>query len=81
MPRKPSPAASSSAASALDHLNLVAKLADLKEDHYRTLLTLSAVTELLIDKGLISPEELERRINTLDSELDELIGASLHPMP
>ncbi|SEN48626.1 nitrile hydratase subunit alpha [Paenibacillus sp. OV219] len=81
MPRKAMPATSSSAASALDHLNLVAKLADLKEDHYRTLLTLSAVTELLIDKGLISPEELERRINTLDSELDELIDASLHPMP
>ncbi|REE78619.1 hypothetical protein A8990_12516 [Paenibacillus taihuensis] len=77
MPRK----ASASAASALDHLNLVAKLADLKEDHYRTLLTLSAMTELLIDKGLISPEELERKIASLDTELDELIVASLHPMP
>lgn len=75
MPRK------ASAASALDHLNLVAKLADLKEDHYRTLLTLSAMTELLIDKGIISPEELERKIASLDTELDELIVASLHPMP
>ncbi|WP_219834649.1 hypothetical protein [Paenibacillus sp. R14(2021)] len=73
MPRKPS--------AALDHLNLVAKLADLKEDHYRTLLTLSAMTELLIDKGLITPEELELKVRSLDTELDELIVASLHPMP
>ena len=47
------------AASAMEHLNLAAKLADLKEDHYRILLTLSAMTELLIDKGLLTREELE----------------------
>ncbi|NBD25083.1 hypothetical protein [Paenibacillus glycinis] len=69
------------ASAALEQLNLAAKLADLKEDHYRTLLTIGAVTELLIDKGLIAPEELELKIRSLDSELDELISASLHPMP
>jgi hypothetical protein len=69
------------AAIALEQLNLAAKLADLKEDHYRTLLTISAVTELLIDKGILAPDELERKIQSLDSELDELISASLHPMP
>jgi hypothetical protein len=68
------------AASAMDHLNLVAKLADLKEDHYRILLTLSAMTELLIDKGLLTREELELKSAALDTELDELIVASLHPM-
>ncbi|WP_308636956.1 hypothetical protein [Paenibacillus silvisoli] len=66
---------------ALDHLNLVAKLADLKEDHYRTLLAISAMTELLIEKGLLAPEELERKIASLDNEMDELISLSLHPMP
>ncbi|SDW99712.1 hypothetical protein [Paenibacillus sp. CF384] len=66
---------------ALDHLTLVAKLADLKEDHYRTLLTLSAMTELLLDKGIITQDELERKITSLDSELDELIVGALHPMP
>ncbi|QHT58627.1 hypothetical protein GXP70_00605 [Paenibacillus lycopersici] len=73
MPRK--------ASAALEQLNLAAKLADLKEDHYRTLLTISAVTELLIDKGLLAPEELELKVRSLDAELDELISASLHPMP
>ncbi|SFT23570.1 hypothetical protein [Paenibacillus sp. BC26] len=71
----------SRSSSALDHLNLVAKLADLKEDHYRTLLTLSAMTELLMDKGILTPDELERKIASLDSELDELIVGALHPMP
>lgn len=67
-------------ASARDHLNLVAKLADLKEDHYRILLTLSAMTELLIDKGLLTREELELKTAALDTELDDLIVASLRPM-
>ncbi|MBP3966859.1 hypothetical protein [Paenibacillus lignilyticus] len=71
----------SRSSSALDHLNLVAKLADLKEDHYRTLLTLSAMTELLMDKGILTPDELERKIASLDSELDELIVGALRPMP
>lgn len=69
------------ASAALAQLNLAAMLADLKEDHYRTLLTLSAVTELLVDKGILAPEELESRMRALDSELDELISASRHPMP
>ncbi|WP_125666593.1 hypothetical protein [Paenibacillus baekrokdamisoli] len=71
---------SQQASSVRDHLNLVAKLADLKEDHYRILLTLSAVTELLIDKGLITRQELELKTAALDTELDDLIVASLHPM-
>ncbi|RAP74241.1 hypothetical protein [Paenibacillus montanisoli] len=75
------PRTSRASSQALDHLNLVAKLADLKEDHYRALLTLSAITELLIEKGLLAPEELERKIASLDSEMDELIAFSLHPMP
>ena len=71
---------SQQSSSVRDHLNLVAKLADLKEEHYRILLTLSAVAELLIDKGLITRQELELKTAALDTELDDLIVASLHPM-
>ncbi|CAH1201360.1 hypothetical protein PAECIP111893_01587 [Paenibacillus plantiphilus] len=65
---------------AMESVNLAAKLADLKEDHYRILLTVSAVTELLIDKGLFTRDELELKAAALDLELDSLISSSLHPM-
>lgn len=68
------------ASAALEQLNLAASLADLKEDHYRALLALGAITELLIDKGLLTREELELKAASLDRELDEVISASLHPM-
>ncbi|MBW7458279.1 hypothetical protein ACFOLF_18120 [Paenibacillus sepulcri] len=65
---------------ALDHLNLAAKLADLKNDHYRVLLTLSALSDILIEKGLMTREELEQKAAMLDVQLESLIDASLHPM-
>lgn len=63
-----------------EHVQLAAKLADMKEDHYRTVLTLSAMLELLIAKGIITREELSAQADTLDLQLDALISASLHPM-
>jgi len=71
MPRK---------SSSTEVVNFAAKLADLKEDHYRVLLTVSALVELLVEKGLITREELERKASSLELELDNLISASLHPM-
>ena len=65
--------------SAWEQVNLTAHLADLKDNHYRTLLTLSAMLELLVEKGLISREELEQKAAHMDQELDSLISASLHP--
>ncbi|MFF2889235.1 hypothetical protein [Paenibacillus sp. NPDC057967] len=72
MKTKPSPA--------WEHVQLVAKLADLKEEHYRTVLTLSAMLELFIEKGILSREELENKAEALDSQLESLISASLRPM-
>ncbi|XEC95062.1 hypothetical protein AB6A23_00245 [Paenibacillus tarimensis] len=66
--------------SAWEQVNLVAGLADLKNDHYRTLLALSAMLELLIEKGLLTREELEQKTAHLDQELDSVISALLHPM-
>ncbi|WP_108993124.1 hypothetical protein [Paenibacillus agaridevorans] len=65
---------------AWEQVQLAAKLADLKDDHYRTVLTLSAMLELLIDKGLLSREELTVKAEQLDEQLESLIAASLHPM-
>ncbi|MEK3884288.1 hypothetical protein [Paenibacillus sp. PL2-23] len=63
-----------------EHVQLAAKLADLKDDHYRTVLTLSAMLELFVDKGIITREELAAKAEALDEQLESLISASLHPM-
>ncbi|QAY67526.1 hypothetical protein [Paenibacillus protaetiae] len=71
MPSKPS---------AWEQVELAAKLADMKEEHYQTVLTLSAIVELLIDKGLFTQEELSRKAESIDAQLESIISASLHPM-
>lgn len=69
------------ASTAWENVQLLAKLADLKEEHYRTVLTLSAMLELLVEKGLLTHEELSARSNQIDAQLESLISsASLHPM-
>jgi|HigsolmetaAR203D_1030402.scaffolds.fasta_scaffold57791_2 hypothetical protein len=47
-------------------VNMVAKLADLKAEHYRNTLLLTAMMDLMIEKGLISREELEKKMADLD---------------
>jgi hypothetical protein len=51
----------------LDQVHLIAKLADLKEDHYQTSLLLSAVTQLLIEKGILSAKEIRAKAAELDA--------------
>ena len=53
--------------SPMDEVNILAKLADLKEDHYHQLLALSAMMELLIEKGVLSREEIAQKTTELDS--------------
>ncbi|WP_458460871.1 hypothetical protein [Paenibacillus sp.] len=52
---------------AMDEVHMAAKLADLKEEHYRNTLALSTIIELLIDKGILTREEVERKAIELDS--------------
>ncbi|MGW8958760.1 hypothetical protein [Paenibacillus sp. NPDC055715] len=52
--------------SAMDEVCMVAKLADLKDEHYRNTLALSTLIELLVDKGMVTREELERKAAELD---------------
>lgn len=51
----------------LQEVNMIAKLADLKEEHYRNSLLISALMELLIEKGLLNRQEIESKVVELDS--------------
>jgi hypothetical protein len=50
-----------------EEVRLIAKLADLKEDHYRSSLLLSAITELLIEKGIVTRDEIRDKAARLDA--------------
>ncbi|SEC29712.1 hypothetical protein [Paenibacillus sp. GP183] len=60
--------------SSLDEVNLVGKLADLKESHYLQSLLISALIDTLMDKGIITAEELALRAHQLD------LAATPHPL-
>jgi len=60
----------------MDLVQFISKLGDLKDEHYHMTLALSAMIELLIDKGLISRQELEHKA----AELDGLMTGSPYPM-
>ncbi|MFC3747267.1 hypothetical protein [Paenibacillus sp. GCM10012306] len=60
----------------MDLVQFIGKLGDLKDEHYHMTHALSAVIELLIDKGLITRQELEHKT----SELDQLMAGSPYPM-
>jgi hypothetical protein len=55
----------------LNEVDLIGKLADLKEEHYKNTLVLSALIELLVEKGLITTKELENKAVELDSFIPE----------
>jgi hypothetical protein len=57
-----------------DEVNLIAKLADLKESHYLQSLLISALIDTLMDKGLITAEELALKAQQLDQ------AATPHPL-
>lgn len=60
----------------LDEVNLIGKLAELKEEHYKNTLVLSAILELLIDKGILSKEEIEDKA----AEIDTVIPQPTYPI-
>lgn len=67
----------------VEHLHLAAAVADLKQAHYNTLLSLSALIEVCIDKGLVTRGELAQKAASLDGELEHLLSRSaaiLRPM-
>ncbi|MGZ7444787.1 hypothetical protein [Paenibacillus sp. TH7-28] len=50
----------------MNEVNVLAKLADMKEDHYHQLVTLSAIIELLTEKGILTREEVEKKALEID---------------
>lgn len=57
--------------SSMNEVNMIAKLADIKEEHYHQLVTLSAIMELLVEKGILSRAEIERKAAELDQFIDQ----------
>ncbi|RAV00159.1 hypothetical protein [Paenibacillus sp. YN15] len=47
--------------SILDQIDLAGKLGDLKEQHYNHTLLLTALLELLTEKGLLTAEEIRTK--------------------
>ncbi|GAB6990987.1 hypothetical protein [Paenibacillus pini] len=61
--------------SSADYVHLMATLGDLKDEHYRNTLALSTMIELLIDKGILTREEVEKKA----AELDQFMTHSPYP--
>ncbi|WP_420819452.1 hypothetical protein [Paenibacillus thalictri] len=51
----------------MEQVNVIAKLADLSNQHYRNTLALSAVIELLIEQGLLTAEQIRSKAAELDA--------------
>lgn len=51
----------------MQEVNMIAKLADLKDEHYRNSLLITALMELLIEKGVLKRQEIESKMVELDS--------------
>jgi len=54
--------------SAWDQVQTMAQLADVKESLYRNTLALSALIELLVEKGVLAPEDFHRKAARLEQE-------------
>ncbi|WP_245683818.1 hypothetical protein [Vulcanibacillus modesticaldus] len=54
-------------------VDIISQLSDLKEIDYKNMLILTALIDLLIEKGLITQQEMLDKTNKLESELDNSI--------
>lgn len=51
-----------------DEVDMIGKLADLKEEHYKNTLVLSAIIELLIERKIVTSQEITLKAAELDME-------------
>jgi hypothetical protein len=51
-------------------LDLASQVSEMKHDHYRQLLAVSTLIELLVEKGLLTPDEIREKASLMEAELD-----------
>jgi hypothetical protein len=51
----------------LDPVKIYGHIADLKETDYKNTLAIASIIELLIEKGVISREDLSKKVKQLNS--------------
>jgi len=51
-------------------LDLASQVSEMKHDHYKQLLAISTLIELLVDKGILTPEEIRRKAAEMEAELN-----------
>ncbi|QTH42854.1 hypothetical protein J4772_36405 [Cohnella sp. LGH] len=51
-------------------LDLASQVSDMKHDNYKQLLALSTLIELLVDKGILTPEEIRQKASEMETELN-----------
>lgn len=54
--------------SAWDQVQIIGKIADLQDAHYKNTLALSALIEILVEKGVLTPEDFHRKAALLEKE-------------
>ncbi|WP_418789186.1 hypothetical protein [Paenibacillus agilis] len=52
------------------NIDLIAQIADLKQDNYRLTLALSTLMELLVEKGIVEQDDISRKALELDQFLE-----------
>lgn len=64
-------------------IDLVGKIADLKDDQYRITLAVSTLMELLVDKGVITKDDISNKASELDTfiHLTQEFSSSQQPYP
>lgn len=54
----------------MQFLDLASQVSDMKHDNYRQLLALSTLIELLVEKGLLTPEDIQDKAAQMEAELN-----------
>ncbi|MEW9671694.1 hypothetical protein [Ammoniphilus sp. 3BR4] len=52
-----------------DEVKIIAQISDLKEVDYKNTLVITAIVELLVEKGILSRQELLRKAQELEVDL------------
>jgi hypothetical protein len=62
----------------ISEVDMIAQLADLKEVDYKNTLVLTALVELLVDKGILTRAEVIQKARQLDTDLSLELDRSLY---